>query len=229
MMDSRRGARTREAKTDRFDAIFFDNDGVLVDTEPLFLEATQQVLATVGVEVSPQIYHDLTMRSGRTVFELATAQGISEAAIIELRAIRDQRYSELIRGGIQVLDGVPEALERLRGVWPTAIVTSSGRDHFEEIHAQTNLLRFFEFVLADGDYAQHKPHPAPYRAAAERMGVDPARCLAVEDTERGLVSATEAGMECLVIPHALTVEGDFSRAIARLDSMRSLPGWLGLD
>jgi HAD superfamily hydrolase (TIGR01509 family) len=215
--------------TDRFDAIFFDNDGILVDTEPLFLQATQEILATVGIELSAQVYHDLTMRSGRTVFELAIAQGISEAAILELRVVRGQRYSELIRAGIRVLDGVPEALERLRGVCPAAIVTSSSRDHFEEIHAQTNLLPFFEFVLADGDYAQHKPHPAPYRAAAERMGVDPARCLAVEDTERGLVSATEAGMECLVIPHAMTREGDFSRAIARLDSMRGLPGWLGLD
>jgi beta-phosphoglucomutase-like phosphatase (HAD superfamily) len=60
------------------------------------------------------------------------------------------------------------------------------------------------------------------------MGVDPARCLVIEDTERGLVSATEAGMQCVVIPNALTGSGDYSRALTRLDSMRALPGLLGI-
>ena len=64
--------------------------------------------------------------------------------------------------------------------------------------------------------------------AARRMGVDPARCLVIEDTERGLVSACEAGMQCLVIPNALTETADFGRARARLGSMRELPGFLGL-
>ena len=77
MMDSRRGARTREAKTDRFDAIFFDNDGVLVDTEPLFLEATQEVLATVGIDLSVDLYHDWTLRKWRTVLEFLVEKGIS--------------------------------------------------------------------------------------------------------------------------------------------------------
>jgi beta-phosphoglucomutase-like phosphatase (HAD superfamily) len=60
------------------------------------------------------------------------------------------------------------------------------------------------------------------------MGVDPARCLAIEDTERGVVSATDAGMQCVAIPNALTAGADFSRAVTRLDSMAALPGWLGL-
>ena len=107
-------------------------------------------------------------------------------------------------------------------------MTSSTRDHFDEIHVQTGLVPYFEFVLADGDYARHKPHPDPYLTAAERLGVDPARCLVIEDTERGLVAATDAGMECVVIPNALTAHADFSRATARLDSMAELPGWLSI-
>jgi HAD superfamily hydrolase (TIGR01509 family) len=213
---------------DRFDAILFDNDGVLVDTEPLFLRATQEQLATVDVHLRAEDYHEISMRRGGTVFDLATEKGVSDAKIRELRARRGIRYSELIAEGVRVLDGVIETLEALAGVRRTAIVTSSDREHFDEIHAQTGLVRYFEFVLTEGDCANHKPHPEPYQKAAARMGVDPARCLVIEDTERGLVSATDAGMECVVIPNALSLAGDFSRAHARLDSMAALPAMLGL-
>ena len=213
----------------RFDAIFFDNDGVLVDTEPLFLQATQEILATVGVELTAEVYHELTMRRGRTVFELVSAKGVSDEEILALRARRGRRYSELIEEGVRVLDGVVETMEALRGTRPTAIVTSSSRDHFEAIHAQTGLVPYFEFVIAGGDYVNHKPHPEPYLLAAARMGVDPSRCLVIEDTERGLVAATEAGMACLVIPNELTMGGDYSRALTRLESMAALPDWLGVS
>jgi len=212
----------------RYDAIFFDNDGILVDTEPLFFQATREILATVGVDLSVDLYHDWTMRRGRTVFELVSEKGISDEEILEMRRVRGARYNALIREGVRVLDGVQDTMDALRGARPKAIVTSSSRDHFDEIHVQTGLVAHFDFVLADGDYARHKPHPDPYLAAAERMGVDPARCLAIEDTERGVVSATDAGMQCVAIPNALTAGADFSRAVTRLDSMAALPGWLGL-
>ena len=214
---------------ERFDAIFFDNDGILVDTEPLFLQATKEILATVGVDLSTEVYHDLTMRQGRTVFEMVSAKGISDEQILEMRAVREVRYADLIRAGISVLDGVKETVAALEGVRRTAIVTSSGRMHFELIHEQTGLLPYFEFVLADGDYTHHKPHPEPYELAAERMGVDPSRCLVIEDTERGLTSATEAGMACVVIPNELTEGADFPGALARLDSMHELGPLLGIE
>lgn len=214
---------------DRFDAVFFDNDGVLVDTEPLFLRATQEILATVGIELADEVYHDLTMRQGRTVFELATAKGITDAEILELRRVRGHRYDDLIREGVRVFDGVVDTLDALAGVRRSAIVTSSSRDHFETIHAQTNLVPYFEFVVADGDYPRHKPFPDPYRVGAERMGVDPARSLAIEDTERGVVAAVDAGMTCVAIPNDLTRDADFSRAAVVLESMAELPDWLGIS
>ena len=213
---------------DSFDAILFDNDGVLVDTEPLFLQATQELLATIDIRLTLEDYHDISMRQGRSVFDLAAAQGVSDREILDLRARRGERYSELIEEGIAVLDGVVAALERLHGTVPMAIVTSSRRDHFDRIHRQTDLMRFFDFVLADGDYTDHKPHPSPYLAAAQRLDVDPRRCLAIEDTERGLISATSAGMSCIVIPNALSDAGDFEAAHSILVSMNELVPLLGL-
>ena len=152
-----------------FDAILFDNDGILVDTEPLFFQATREILATVDVDVSARDYHEISMRQGRTVFDLAEARGISADEIRALREIRSRRYSELIDEGVRGLDGVVETLERLHGVLPMAIVTTSDRGHFDHIHSQTELLRFFDFVVALGDYTHHKPHPEPYLTAASRI------------------------------------------------------------
>jgi HAD superfamily hydrolase (TIGR01509 family) len=215
-----------EMKND-FDVVLFDNDGVLVDSEPLFLQATQELLSTVGVTVNAELYAEICLRRGASVFELAVARGLSTAEIRELRARRDERYAELIDEGVRVFDGVRATLARMHRVRPMAIVTSSGRDHFERIHHQTDLVRFFEFVLTDGDYARHKPHPDPYLMAAERFGVRPERCLVVEDTERGLAAAHAAWMRCVVIPNQLSESGNFERAERVLSSMKELAPLLG--
>jgi HAD superfamily hydrolase (TIGR01509 family) len=210
-----------------FDAILFDNDGILVDTEPLFLRATQELLATVDVVVTAEDYHEISMRRGRSVFDLASARGISDDEILRLRVLRGRRYAELIDEGVRVLGGVSETLERLHGSVPMAIVTSSNRDHFDRIHDQTGLTRFFDFILADGDYTHHKPHPEPYMAAAARMEIAPERCLVIEDTERGLESATTAGMSCIAIPNELSKAGNFKAAHTVLSSMSELSELLG--
>jgi HAD superfamily hydrolase (TIGR01509 family) len=211
-----------------FDAILFDNDGVLVDTEPLFIQATHELLATIDIRLTADVYHEISLRQGRSVFDLAKDRGVSDAEILDLRARRGVRYSELIEEGVAVLDDVVESLERLQGTIPMAIVTSSNRDHFERIHRQTGLMRFFDFVIASGDYSDHKPHPSPYLTAAKRLDIDPRRCLAIEDTERGLVSATRAEMSCVVIPNALSKSGNFDSAHGIFSSMSELLPFLGL-
>lgn len=213
---------------DAFDVLLFDNDGILVDTEPLFLQATQELLATAGIVLDGDFYRDVVLRQGQSVFVLAEEKGYSKKEILELRDLRDRRYAELINAGVQTLSGVRETLASLQGVFPMAIVTSSGRDHFEMIHRQTSLLPFFDFVLADGDYARHKPHPDPYLDAAARFGVEPNRCLVIEDTERGLDAAHAAGMRCLAIPTALSAPSNFGKAERVLDSMPEMLDFLGL-
>ena len=208
---------------DEFDVILFDNDGVLVDTEPLFLKATQELLATVDVALDVDLYREICLVQGNTVFVLAEEKGLTAAEILKLRGLRDARYMEMIEAGVGVLEGVDETLSQLHGVRPLAIVTSSGRPHFDRIHDQTRLLRYFEFVLADGDYARHKPHPDPYLAAAKRFGVECGRCLVIEDTERGLKAASAAGMRCIVIPNPLAAKADLASAHAVVSSVRDVP------
>jgi HAD superfamily hydrolase (TIGR01509 family) len=206
------------------EAILWDNDGVLVDTEGLYYEANREILAELGVELSHALFADYSLRQGRTVFDLAP--GLHPDEFDRLRRRRNVRYEALITEGVRVFDGVEACLRDLHGRLPMAIVTSSNAEHFESIHAQTGLLRYFEFALKNGDYDRHKPHPEPYLTAASRLGLEPEQCLVVEDTERGLRAAVAAGMRCLVIPHELSSFGDFSAAHAVLDEVCEVPAVL---
>ena len=160
------------------------------------------------------------------LFVLMAGGGVGEEVIRRIRSRRDDRYTQLLREGVEVMPGVRETLASLQGQLPMAIVTASGREHFELIHAGLGLLRHFEFVLAAGDYARHKPEPDPYLAAARRLGLDPSDCIAVEDSERGLRAAVAAGMRCLVVPSGFSAGGDFSAADRVLDSASDIPNVL---
>jgi len=205
------------------EAVFFDNDGVLVDTEGHYFEANRIVFEEHGHVLERDVFIDLSLRQGRSVFDLMRARGADEDTVQLLRARRDVLYRERVGRGVDVYDGARETLEALAAQYPMAIVTSALRVDFELAHRDTGLLHHFEFVLASGEYPRHKPHPDPYLEAAGRLGVDPRRCVVVEDSVRGLQAAVAAGMACLAIPHALTAGGDFSTAEAVLSSIREVP------
>ena len=193
-------------------AIFWDNDGVLVDTEHLYFEATRRVLARVGVDLTPALHHELFLVQNRGAWHLAEAAGVAPDSLARLRADRDALYDELLGRDGLAIPGVETALERLAPRHRMAIVTSSHRDHFDTIHRGTGLLRFFDFVLTREQYQRSKPDPEPYLAALARTGLDRSECLVIEDSERGLRAARAAGLACWVIPTALTRGSDFRAA-----------------
>ena len=202
-----------------FDAILFDNDGVLVDTEHLYFRANQEALAGVGVQLDAADYVELFLRQGKGAWHLARERGLGPADVDALRAARDRRYVELVETADVVIPGVAEIVPALARRYRLAIVTSSEPAPFARTHARTGLLPHFELVLAQGDYARAKPEPDPYLRAVERLGVAGERCLVIEDSERGLIAAKAAGLRCWVIPSALTAGGRFDAADAVLDDL----------
>ena len=202
-----------------FDAILFDNDGVLVDTEALYFRANRETLATVGVVLDEATYVEYFLRQGLGAWHLAEARGVSPEGIVELRAARDLRYFQLVEEAELVIPGVAELLPRFGARFRMAIVTSSEPGPFARTHARTGLLPHFELVLTRVDYTNAKPDPEPYLCAVSRLGLPPARCLVIEDSERGLRAAKAAGLACWVIPSGLTVAGDFAAADAVLPDL----------
>jgi HAD superfamily hydrolase (TIGR01509 family) len=204
-------------------AIFWDNDGVLVDTEHLYFEATREALRSLGHELSESEFVDLSLGRGGSCFDLAAERGVPEARIESARLARNERYTELLRG-TELIAGVRETLEHLHGRVPMGVVTNSRPEHFAVQHASTNALRFFEFVLTGADVTRSKPDPQPYLLAATRLGVAPEECLVIEDSERGLQAATRAGMHCAVVPRGLSACGDFAGAFRVLERVEQVPG-----
>lgn len=209
-----------------FKAILWDNDGVLVDTEHLYCEATRQVFAGAGIALGDDDYRDMFLTGNMGAWHLLTKQGRTAAEIARIREERNEIYSTLLRGRDHVIDGVMEVLQALHGRYAMGVVTSSRRDHFEIIHAASGLLHYFDFALTREQYANSKPDPEPYLAGIAKTGFSAAQCLAVEDTPRGLTAATGAGIKCAVIPNALTARGDFGAAYRILRDIRELPAIL---
>ena len=205
-------------------AIFWDNDGVLVDTERLYLQATQDIMAAAGRPLTDAEYIEYFLRQGTGAWHLLGDVSADEVA--RLREARNERYSELLRQEACAIDGVGDVLQTLHGKYTMGIVTSSRRDHFDLIHARCDFLRHFDFVLTADELPRVKPHPDPYLIAVEGAGVRPDACVAIEDSERGLHAATAAGIACIVIPTPLTAGGNFAAAARVVDRVEDVPAAL---
>ena len=185
-------------------AILWDHDGVLVDTERLYYQATREVLATVGVDLTVELYRQLFLRESRGAWHLAAERGVAAAEIDRLRTLRNSRYREMLIAGDVLIPGALHLLERLKSRYRMAVVTSSHREHFDAIHNRTRLRELVEFVVTPDDYTHYKPHPEPYLLALTKLDLSAADCIAIEDSERGLQSARAAGIRCSIIRTELT-------------------------
>jgi HAD superfamily hydrolase (TIGR01509 family) len=207
-------------------AIFWDNDGVLVDTEHLYFQATQHVLASAGIPLTADQYIELFLVKGRGAWHLAEERGLAPSEIDELRNSRNALYSEWLGEAPRLTADITRVLDALHGRYVMGVVTSSLKDHFDVIHRHTGLLKYFDFVLTAGDYRRSKPDPEPYLRAVDRSGVDREACVAIEDSARGLESARAAGIRCIVVPSGLTRASRFVGAYRVLDSIGDLLGVL---
>ncbi len=208
--------------------IFWDNDGVLVDTEHLYFQASAEVLAEADIQISRAQFIDISLKRGQSVFDLAGPRH-SPVRINNMREQRNRRYAELLQQGVHPMAGVTETLQQLHGRVKMAIVTSSHRDHFELIHRHTGLLEFFDFVLTREDYTHSKPHPEPYLMALAKSARPARHCLVVEDSERGLNAAVAAGLDCVVIPGELNRQSDLSSATRVLAHSSEIPDFIFTD
>jgi HAD superfamily hydrolase (TIGR01509 family) len=196
----------------KFKAIFWDNDGVLVDTEKLYFEANRFVFSKHGVEVTEEIYVENYLKNAIGAWHMLNAKGYSEGMIASIRTERNEYYSKLLEEQSEPISGAENVLKTLHRKVLMGIVTSSRKDHFEKIHKRTGFKKYFDFVLTADELEKLKPNPDPYLKALQRSGLQKEECMVVEDSERGLRAAIAAGIKCYIIPTHLTKNSDFSGA-----------------
>jgi HAD superfamily hydrolase (TIGR01509 family) len=203
----------------KIDTLFWDNDGILVDTEYLYFEALREVLRHYSYELSLEDFIHHSLGTGKSIFQMLLEKGSIDAEWKELQKHRDELYVQRLLQGISPMSGVRETLEQLVQYYRMAIVTSSKRMTFDLIHANTALLPFFDFVLTSDDITETKPSPEPYLKAAEKAGRSPGQCLVIEDSPRGALAAERAGMVCAILPTRMTDGLDFPESSIRLQKI----------
>ena len=211
-------------------AILWDNDGILVNSEILFYEANRQYFRQHDIDISLDVNLEYFLCNSMGLSVLLRERGFSEDQIAIARRERNDIYTDLIESVPDLtMPGIKGVLQHFAEKCRMAVVTSSTRQHFEQIHQRTNLLDHFELVVAAGDYHREKPNPDPYLVATTRLGVLPEDCIAVEDTPRGLQAANSAGIPCIVMRSHLTSKHPFDDAFAVVDSpaelQATLHGW----
>ncbi|GGP09093.1 HAD family phosphatase [Nonomuraea glycinis] len=188
------------------EAVFFDMDGLLVDTEKVWLEVETEVMAELGGQWT--LEHQTHLVGGsmeRTVDYMLTVSGSSVAP----ERVRDSMITGMVSrlaGGVQVMPGAGELLDALRdeGV-PVALVTSSLPDIADAVLKSVGRDRFDAIVTA-GDVLRPKPDPEPYLTAARLLGVRPVRSVVLEDSPTGVAAATAAGCAVVAVPSLLPIQ-----------------------
>jgi len=205
--------------------ILFDNDGVLVETEMWYFESSKRAIKEFfDLDLKFDEYMKIMARGGRA-WEIAEAKGISQQEIETARVQRDIYYQEYIQNKDIAIDGVLEVLKELSKDYQMAIVTTSRRADFELAHKDMGIKDFMQFVLCVEDYENSKPHPDPYLKAKDMFNASKDECIIVEDSQRGLTSAYNAKIECVIVHNEFTSTHDFSKAsyiINKLTELTSL-------
>ncbi|HEY3381517.1 MAG TPA: HAD family phosphatase [Vicinamibacterales bacterium] len=209
-------------------AIIFDMDGVLVDSEPVHLEAVRCLLADHGVDYPLQHEENFYGCTDREVFRILKARYGLAASEGDLARAWIDRVVALLPGRLGPMTGVPDVLRTLRqkGI-RLALASSSAPAIIATTLDQLGLKASFELIVSGHDVACGKPAPDIFLEAARRLGLAPADCLVIEDSFNGLCAASAAGMPCVVVPCGSTAGQDFSGATIRLRTLEELPRWLG--
>lgn len=199
-----------------YDAVLFDFDGVLVDSEPVHHQVWTEVLAPYGIHLPWDVYQArcIGVSDKAMIRELCEISGRPE----EFDALWNEypRKKAIFRERMVANPPMPAATIELLGSLasgrPLALVTSSGRTEVEPVLERTGVHGHFSAFVFGEDVARLKPDPEPYQKAAELLGAK--RPLVVEDSEAGVASGRAAGFDVVRIPNAYETSGLVTRRLA---------------
>lgn len=204
-------------------AVVFDFDGVLADSEPLHLQAYQALLEPHGIVLDEKAYCEryLGYDDEGALRRMAEDNGLMLGdEEIELLIVEKGRVFEALVGSRDVLyPGAVECVRRLAERWPVGIASGALRADIDLLLRGAGITDLFRFIVAAGDTDRTKPAPDPYLRAAELHGVPPAACVAIEDSHWGLESARTAGMRTLAITHTYPRDALTGSADVVIDSL----------
>ena len=182
-------------------AVVFDMDGLLIESEVLYRDSFLAASAEGGHGMQVETYQKVCGSPWDVITGTIFADYGADFPIDSFRDAWLRHLAVMMAEGVALKPGVVEILDLLdRLDIRRAIATSSRHDSVTRHLGPYDLLRRFDTIVARGDYTEPKPAPMPYLTAARRLGIDPGRCLALEDSYSGVRSASSAGMMTIMVP-----------------------------
>ena len=205
------------------EALIFDFDGVIIDTETPDYETWQEVFNANGAQLDRSLWQRV-IGGGTEKFDVSShLEAIAGVRLNQddLQSRRD-RYHALVRSS-PLLPGVLEYIEDAgRLGLKLGVASSSSREWVEGHLAERSLLRLFQCVVTANDVDKIKPDPDLYLAALNRLHTSPDRAVAIEDSLNGLIAAKAAGMFCVAVPNQMTTDLPLQDADLRLGSLSEM-------
>jgi HAD superfamily hydrolase (TIGR01509 family) len=206
------------------EAVVFDLDGLLIDTEQLWDEVREALVRERGGRWHDRAQADMMgMSSNEWSRYLHDELGLEEPPD-ELNRIVVERMQERYREGLPVIDGAVEAVRRLAERWPLGLASSSNRPLIDLALEGMGVSDLFRSTVSSEEVGRGKPAPDVYLEAARRLGITPDRAAAVEDSANGIRAAKAAGMLVVAIPnrHFPPAEDALALADVKLESLAEL-------
>ena len=202
-------------------AVIFDLDGLLADTEKLHLTAYQTVFSELGFELSGQEYANHWIRCGKGIDAFIAEKNLT-ADPNYVRREKASHYKKLVYSSAKPMPGARELLCSLKGKKVLSLATSSYPKDAHAVLKALDFKDFFSCVATKNSVERIKPYPDIFLHVAKEINTLPENCLVIEDAEKGILAADAAGMKSIAVPNKHTMSNDFSKAALVVKSLEEI-------
>ncbi len=190
------------------EAVVFDMDGLLIDSEQVWDDVRENLAKERGGRYDETSQRDMMgMSSTEWSSYMHDRVGLAESPE-EINRIVVEQMLQRYEAGPPWIPGAIDAVRRIAGSYTLGLASSSNRELIDAVLEAGGIADLFAATVSSEEVARGKPAPDVYLEAARRLGADPARCVAIEDSHSGIRSAKAAGMTCIAIPNAHFPPGD---------------------
>ena len=204
-------------------ALLFDLDGTLANSEPLKGRAIALACQALGGQVDAEIYAEVMGADWPTVTGHFFRHAGIQPEMSDFSPLFRGFYQQLLQDEVQLTAGALPLLQTAREQgMHLAVVSSAARWMIDAVLARCGVAEVFDLVISNEDVSEHKPHPAAYLLALEKLGLQSTDVLIFEDSEAGLAAATAAGCRCIAVRHAFNARHDFAAASACVDDFHAV-------
>ena len=196
-------------------AVIFDMDGVIIESEPLHYKAYHKMFEDVNIEVSAEFYESLTGKSTLNVCkQICDAFNLSESPEA-LVALKRKHYDDIFENDktFDLIEGVLDVIKNYHENGLTLVLGSSASmPSIERIFKRFDLNKYFKAKLSGAELKASKPHPEIFIKAAQATGFKPEECMVIEDSTNGIIAAKSAGIFCIGYDSFHSKNQDYSKA-----------------